>query len=328
MTNADTLTIETEVRGDLTATLQPIVKEEETLQIAGHVVPEDGSTGKVFFLFGFTDENTYECELLPRKAILAYKKLTNEDENIIAEIVDNIKETIYEAKKADLKQMVGDGKNKTPAKTSPTRIRPRLLEDTTTPQTRPRVMSRVSAQENTKSSEKKKRKSPSITPTGQLGHQISGLKLQIHALQNKKTKVSDSTDEYDNQAKFYVKELRDYAKGFKNKKEVEKMQEILNMIDNIADIRDYYQGQTITKVKMNPKTKKEEDYEEPVLSSLANYLRATATFITSKYLNEQEIEEEIERKTKELHDKMRLRTDMEMKAIGGDKVKGVEIYFE
>ena len=331
MANADTLEIETEVRGNLIATLQNPVEDanNNTVEITGHLVPEDGSTGKVFFAFTYEgDKDTYECELLPRKAVLAYKKLTNEDDNIIAEIVSNIKETIYEAKKADLKHSVGVGTNKTPAKTSPTRIRPRISEDNQTPQTRPRMVSRVSAQENTKSSEKKKRKSPSITPIGQLGHQISGLKLQINALRNKKAKVGDSSDEYDNQAKIYVKALRDYAKGLRNKKELEKMQQTLDMIDDIANIRDYYQGGTITVSKMNPKTKKYEDYEEPVLSYFANYLRATATYINSKYLNEDEIQDEIDRKTIEMHDKMRLRTDMEVKAVGGDKLEGVQIFFE
>ena len=74
-TTMTTLEVETNCRGILIATLQPIQEDGDALTIAGHIVPKDKSTGKVFFNFSFTDDENYECELLPNKGLLSHKKL-------------------------------------------------------------------------------------------------------------------------------------------------------------------------------------------------------------------------------------------------------------
>ena len=68
-TTMTTLEVETECRGTLIATLQPIQEDGDAFTIAGHIVPKDKSTGKVFFNFSFTDDENYECELLPNKGL-------------------------------------------------------------------------------------------------------------------------------------------------------------------------------------------------------------------------------------------------------------------
>ena len=156
MPKEDTLTIETECRGNLIATLQETEDgaDNNTVEITGHLVPEDKSTGKVFFEFTYNSaKDTYDCELLPKKALLSFKKLTGKDDDIIAEITSNLKESIYEAKHKEFDSMHDTGKDKTPPKTNKTR---RKSTDAS-------------------SSEKKKRAKPKITPAGKVGQDLRAL---------------------------------------------------------------------------------------------------------------------------------------------------------
>jgi len=300
MPNADTLIVETECCGNLTATLQPVIEAEQTLQIPGYIVPEHGSTGKVFFLFGFMDDDTYECELLPKKGLHAFHKLTDKDAETIAEITDNLKEVIYEAKKAELNSMRDDGKSKTPAKTSPLRIAPKIVR-------------RKSTDEQIKPQQKPKKRKLTTTPVGKLGQEISGLKLQIFALKKKKTKAFQNTDTYGAEVKDYIKTLKDYGKTKEGKGISSEINDVLENVNDIANLRDSeWQDRSLIINKTNPKTKKLEGYEFSVLSVLSNYLRATAKHIDSKFLDAESIENEIMEKTKEYHDKCRQRTDMDL----------------
>jgi len=163
---------------------------------------------------------------LPKKGLLAHRKLTNKDENIIAEITDNLKETIYDAKQEELNSMLDDGKAKTPAKTTSRR------KSTET--------EAKSAEKSAEKPVKKKRKTANLTPVGKLGQQISGLKLQIYALKAKKVKAKaqENTETYDAEAKVYVKQLKDYGKTKEGKAISAEINEVLDNVDEIANLRD------------------------------------------------------------------------------------------
>ena len=315
MPNADTLTIETECRGNLIATLQEAVVDDKnnTVEIAGHLVPEDKSTGKVFFAFTYDKaEDAYDCELLPRKGLFSYKKLTDKDDDIIAEITDNLKGMIYDAKSEEFDSMRDDDKDKTPTKKISPQRRKSSLAMT--------------------SSEKKKRAKPKITPAGKLGQEIAGLDLQISALKKRKARATNLHEEYDAESKKYIDLLHTYGKS--NKKTYNDIKEVLDIVDQLSNLRESWSGMNHVVKEMNPKTKKIEGYEHTCLHDLAQLLRATAKYIDSKYMDVDAIDEQLKEKITEFHEKSRRKTDMivnrhlEGEDFGLADLEGVELFYD
>ena len=311
MPNADTLTIETECRGNLIATLQDTEDVGDRRLIKGHLVPEDKSTGKVFFEFLYHGDYTYECELLPKKGLFSYNKLTDKDEDIIAEITDNLKETIYDAKREEFDSMHDDGKVKTPAKRS-------IGKKSPTP---------------TKSSGKKRAK-PKITPAGKLGQEIAGLGLQIGALKKRKLRATNLHEEYDAESKKYIDLLHTYGKSRQGKTAYGDIKDVLEQVDQLSNLRESWSGMTHIVPEMNPKTRKMEGYEHTCLHDLAQLLRATAKYIDSKNMDVDAIDKELKEKIEEFHEKSRRKTDMMLNSyVDGEDFEladldGVALYFE
>ena len=313
-TTMTTLEVETECRGTLIATLQPIQEDGDAYTIAGHIVPKDKSTGKVFFNFMLDDEK-YECELLPKKGLHAYNKLTDvRDEDIMAEICDNLKETIYDAKQEELNSMRGEDE----------------AEKVKTP-VRSRKVSRNST--DAKSSEKpKSRATAKITETGKMGQECSGLELSIYALKRKKRKAMENTSSFDDDTKDYVKALKDYSKTREGKSLSGDINTMLSTVEDIANLREEWSGKTHAMNKINPKSKKMEGYDQPILKVYADLLRATAKHIETKIMDVEAIEEELKEKIEELFEKSRRKTDLRLQNQLEDEnftiadLKGVKLY--
>ena len=315
MPNADTLTIETECRGNLIATLQNLVDDNSnnSVEITGHLVPQDKSTGKVFFAFTYDKaEDAYDCELLPKKGLFSYNKLTDKDDNIIAEITENLKGAIYDAKRKEFDSMGSAGKDKTPART--------------------KQRSRISTE--AKSSEKKKRAKPQITPAGKLGQEIAGLGLQIAGLKRRKIRATNLHEEYDADSQKYIDLLQTYGKSKQGKNAYGDIKDVLDQVQQIANLRETWSGMTHIVNEMNPKTKKMEGYEHTCLHDLAQLLRATAKYIDSKNMDVEAIDAELKEKIAEFHEKSRRKTDMMLNSyVEGEDfeladLNGVELYYE
>ena len=320
-TTMTTLEVETECRGTLVATLQPIqefiINGIDTQIFAGHIVPKDKSTGKVFFNFMLNDEK-HECELLPKKGLHAYNKLTDKDEDIIAEICYNLKETIYEAKKEELgeEDEAEEEKVKTPAK-----------------KTLRRKSTEILTQLRSKSSEKpKSRAKAKITPAGKLGQEIAGLGLQIRGLKRKKLRATNLYDEYEAESRKNIEYLHAYGKS--NKKAYGDIKDMLNVIDQITNLRETWSGMTHIVSEINPKSKKNEGNEHSCLHDYAQLLRTTAKYIDSKSQDVEAIDTELKEKIEEFHKKSRQRTDLmlgdfvEGEDFEINDLEGVELFYE
>lgn len=295
------INVDDSVVGDLTATVQPIQNENGELIIKGSVVPDDGSTGKVFFLFTFRDDSDYSCELKDSKGVRAYKDLTGDDDATRAQLENDIKEAIYDAKHADCNAMLSPSRLRTPASLSRkvSRVAPtttgarRLSGDVATKSRRETSLALVRS-----GSAGKTKRQPKITEAGKLGMEISGLSLQIRGLKKRKLRAVNQKDEYDSQAKEYETYLQVYANV--NKKEAPKIKNMLAMADEIANMREYWSGTTHS-IK---------GVEHSVLHDFASLLRTTARYIDSKNLDADAIEEELKNKIAVFHDKRRKQTDL------------------
>ena len=307
-TTMTTLEVETECRGTLIATLQPIQEDGDALTIAGHIVPKDKSTGKVFFNFMLDDEK-YECELLPKKGLHAYNKLTDvRDEDIIAEICDNLKETIYDAKQKELNSMRGEDEAER-AETPPTTIHRRKSTD-------------AKSSEKTKST--KSRAKAKTTETGKMGQECSGLELSIYALKRKKRKAMENTSSFDDDTKHYIKALKDYGKTREGKSLSGDINTMLSTVEDIKNLREEWSGKTHVMNKISPKTKKMEGYDQPILKVYADLLRATAKHIETKIMDVEAIEEELKEKMQEFAKKSRMKTDLKLLKMQEDEDFGID----
>ena len=317
-----TLEVETNCRGILIATLQPIQEDGDALTIAGHIVPKDKSTGKVFFNFSFTDDENYMCELLPNKGLLSHKKLTDKDEDIIDEITDNLKDTIFDDKQEELNSMRGEDEDEDEdeaerAETPPKTINRRKSTD-------------AKSSEKTKST--KSRAKANISEVGKLGHECTGLDLQITALKRKKRKAMENTSSFDDDTQMYVKALKDYGKTREGKSLSGDINNMLSTVDDIANLREEWSGKTHVMNKISPKSKKMEGYDQPILKVFADLLRATAKHIETKIMDVEAIEEELKEKIKELFEKSRRKTDLRLQNQLKDEdftiadLKGVKLY--
>ena len=309
-----TLEVETNCRGILIATLQPIQEDGDALTIAGHIVPKDKSTGKVFFNFSFTDDENYMCELLPNKGLLSHKKLTDKDEDIIDEITDNLKDTIFDDKQEELNSMRGEDEDEDE-------------DEAERAETPPKTINRRKSTD-AKSSEKpkstKSRAKAKMSETGKLGHECTGLELQINALKRKKRKAMENTSSFDDDTKHYIKALKDYGKTREGKSLSGDINSMLRMVDEIASLRDEWSGKTHVMNKINPKTKKMEGYDQPILKVYADLLRATAKHIETKIMDVEAIEAELKEKIEEFSRKSRMKTDLKLLKMQEDEDFGID----